>query len=720
MNKQSKQRFSKSRLRMNRQVFGVLILVITLVVFCVFVYRFCVISGGYVDAHNLKKSRLTQETRTSVLQAQRGSIVDANGNTIATASKTYSIYAVIRPLYSGDKEKLVTDKERTATELAKYLPLAKDKILVYLNPTSKKTKQVEFGSAGSGLSLAIKQQISKLKLPGIHFTSESSRLYEDDIFASHVIGQTTVKGTGDDATIVGTMGLEKYFNSLLSGKNGHTSSQVDNYGYQLSTSKAQTVAAKNGGTVYTTINSNLQNYLESLMSNVQTEYDPKEMTAVLMNAKTGAIIAASQRPTFSLQTGDGISDMWRDALVQDAYEPGSVMKIMTLSAAINSGHYNPNEYYQSGSIQVGDTTLYDWNRSGWGTIPLSEAFTRSSNVGMVKLEEDMGSSTWHHYLKKFGFGKKTGVTLPSENPGTLSFSNSTTQATTAYGQGVNVTVMQMLQAMSAVSNNGVMLKPRIISKTVAANGTVTKYGKQTEGRIIKSSTAKDVRKAMVQVVQSDIGTGGAYKMDGVDVGVKTGTAQIAGNNGYLTGASNYIFSVAGMVPSKNPKYLLYITMKQPQNYTKSAEEMMAEIFKPLITRALALDAASDDAANTTTTEDTTSAKMVAVTNKSTSAAQSELTNAGYNVATVGTGSKVVQQLPVAGQTALNGSRVLLLTNGAMTMPDVSGWSKSDVLKLAQITGKKFKLRGSGYASAQSIKAGALIPDTGGTITFTAQ
>ncbi len=211
---------------------------------------------------------------------------------------------------------------------------------------------------------------------------------------------------------------------------------------------------------------------------------------------------------------------------------------------------------------------------------------------MVKLEEDMGSSTWHHYLKKFGFGKKTGVTLPSENPGTLSFSNSTTQATTAYGQGVNVTVMQMLQAMSAVSNNGVMLKPRIISKTVAANGTVTKYGKQTEGRIIKSSTAKDVRKAMVQVVQSDIGTGGAYKMDGVDVGVKTGTAQIAGNNGYLTGASNYIFSVAGMVPSKNPKYLLYITMKQPQNYTKSAEEMMAEIFKPLITRALALDAAS--------------------------------------------------------------------------------------------------------------------------------
>nr|WP_225353396.1 hypothetical protein [Lacticaseibacillus thailandensis] len=209
--------------------------------FCVFVYRFCVISGGYVDAHNLRKSRLTQETRTSVLQAQRGSIVDANGNTIATASKTYSIYAVLQPLYSGDKEKLVKDKEKTATMLAKYLPMAKDKILVYLNPTSSKTKQVEFGSAGSGLSLAIKQQISRLKLPGIHFTSESSRLYEDNVFASHIIGQTTVEGSGTSAKIVGTMGLEKYFNKLLAGKNGHTSSQVDNYGYQLSTSKAKTV-----------------------------------------------------------------------------------------------------------------------------------------------------------------------------------------------------------------------------------------------------------------------------------------------------------------------------------------------------------------------------------------------------------------------------------------------------------------------------------------------
>ncbi|KRM87926.1 cell division protein FtsI [Lacticaseibacillus thailandensis DSM 22698 = JCM 13996] len=653
-----------------------------------------------------------------MLQAQRGSIVDANGNTIATASKTYSIYAVLQPLYSGDKEKLVKDKEKTATMLAKYLPMAKDKILVYLNPTSSKTKQVEFGSAGSGLSLAIKQQISRLKLPGIHFTSESSRLYEDNVFASHIIGQTTVEGSGTSAKIVGTMGLEKYFNKLLAGKNGHTSSQVDNYGYQLSTSKAKTVPAKNGGTVYTTLNSNLQNYLESLMSKVQSEYKPTEMTATLMNAKTGAIIAASQRPTFSLQTGDGVSDMWRNALVQDAYEPGSVMKIMTLSAAINSGHYNPNEYYQSGSIKVGGTTLYDWNRNGWGTIPLSQAFTRSSNVGMVKLEQEMGGATWHHYLKKFGFGQKTGVTLPDESSGTLSFSNATTQATTAYGQGIDVTVMQMLQAMSAVANNGVMLRPRIISKTVSANGTVTKYGKQTEGRIIKTSTAKAVRKAMVKVVQSSIGTGSAYKMNGVDVGVKTGTAQIAGSNGYLTGASNYIFSVAGMVPSKNPKYLLYITLKQPQNYTKAPEEMMAEIFKPLITRALALDAASDDAANATT--DSTTTKMVSVTNKSTTTAQSTLSNAGYHVATVGTGNKVVQQLPVAGQTTLNGSRVILLTNGAMTMPDVSGWSKSDVLKLAQITGKKFKLKGSGYASAQSINAGALIPDTGGTITFTAQ
>ncbi len=192
---------------------------------------------------------------------------------------------------------------------------------------------------------------------------------------------------------------------------------------------------------------------------------------------------------------------------------------------------------------------------------------------------------------------------------------------------------------------------------------------------------------MRQVVNASYGTGSAYKMSGVDLAVKTGTAQIAGTTGgYLTGDSNYIFSVMGMAPASNPKYVLYIAMKQPQKMTEPAESIMAQIFRPMMTRALALDGST----NTTATTDET-ISVPSVTNNALATAQQKLTNADFSAAVVGTGTKVVQQLPTAGGNALKGSHVVLLTNGAMTMPNVSGWSKSDVLKLAQLTGKTFKL-----------------------------
>ncbi|KRM72506.1 penicillin-binding transpeptidase domain-containing protein [Lacticaseibacillus brantae] len=698
--------------RMNRKRLGIFFLGLTSLVFLIFFVRMGYVAlGGKVDSANLSRKRSDQYRSEMTLTAKRGTIYDASGNVIAESSNTYSIYAILnKDQMIGNKPRHVVDAKKTAQVLSRYLPLSEAAILKYLQP-KKAVFQVEFGPAGKNLSLAIKQQIEKQKLPGIEFIEKPSRLYPNGTFASHLIGLAQGTDADNSTKLTGILGLEKQFNTVLTGTDGHQTAEFDRYGYTLPNSEAVTKKPVDGGNVYTTIDSGLQSYLETLMSDVATKYQPNGLNAVLMDAKTGAILAASQRPTFDPMTGNGLGNLWRDALVEDAYEPGSVLKIMTLAAAIDSGNYQPNTYYQSGSVNVGGSVIRDWQTSGWGTIPLSQAFPRSSNVGMVKIEQAMGAKTWKSYLDKFDFGQKTGIQLPGEVAGSISFAKPVDQAITSFGQGINVNMMQMLQAVSAIANDGEMIQPRIVSKVVSRTGKTTTYDKKVVGKPISASTAKEVMEAMRQVVTAQYGTGQAYKMPGVDLAVKTGTAQIASSKGgYLTGANNYTFSVAGIAPAKNPRYILYITMKQPQKMTEAAESILASIFKPLMTRALALG--DSDENQTQLTKPTT---IPSVLNQSLTNAQTALKD--FTVTTIGTGNTVVQQLPEAHSQGLKKSRVLLLTNGAMTMPDVSGWAKSDVLKLAQLTGAKFNLEGDGFATHQSQAAGTMIGDAKITVTF---
>lgn len=706
----NKRLMGKRNPRRNRQKFGGFFLFLLVGVFLLFVFRFSyiVVSGRINDENLTEKANALYESST-VLRAKRGTIYDANGSPIAEDSTTYSIYAVLNKNYVGvNKKKLyVTDKAKVAQVLSKYLPLTQAAILKRLNPANTKTFQVEFGSAGQGLSLAIKQAIEKANLSGIYFTETPSRLYPNGIFASHQIGlaQTKTATTNNVAAqnLTGTMGLEKTLNSTLTGTNGIKEVKKDSYGYQLPNTKTKKKAAKNGKNVYLTLDTRLQTYLESLLTTTQTKYDPVEMNAVLMNPKTGQIVAAAQRPTFNPSTGSGLGSFWRDTLVGDAYEPGSVMKAFTLAAAINSNKYSPNTTYQSGSISIGGTTVHDWNNSGWGTIPLSKAFPYSSNVGFVHIEQTMGKTTWLNYIKKFHFLNTTNSLLAGELKGSIQFEHTSDQAVTSFGQGINVTVMQMMQGFSAIANDGKEMQPQIVSKVVdPTTGKTTKYKPHQVGTPITKSTADQVLKAMQDVTYKSYGTGQSYQIPGYKIATKTGTAQISSANGggYLTGSNNYIFSVVGMAPANDPKYVLYITMKQPQKMTESATQILAGVFDPMMKRALDYDAG--------TVATATQTKMPSVSGKSVTAATAALKKKNLQVVQVGTGNTVVQQMPLAAEVVLDDQRALLLTNGAMTMPDLTGWSKSDVLKLAELTGKKITIKGTGYVTKQSLAAKGLL------------
>lgn len=689
----------------NRKMFGIALFLTFFCIFVLFVVRFFVIATTKdVQNRNLQTMASRMYTSKRIIEAKRGTIYDAQGNALAQDTKTYTVTAVLSHQSSTAKGKpnYVTNKKKAAKVLAKYLDITEKKALSIMSPKRKNVYQVEFGAAGSNISVSTMKKIKAQHVTGLQFTSTPARQYPAGEFASQLIGLATAK-TNDktgQTKLVGRLGLESYFNKNLTGINGLKEIKQDVYGYQLADSQVKGRPAKDGADVYTTLDNRTQQQLETLITKAEKETQASSMTAVVMEAKTGKILAATQRPNVNSST-----PVWRNALVQDTYEPGSTMKVLALAAAIDSGNFNPEAMYKSGTWELGGGKITDWNTAGWGNITYKEGFYRSSNVAFAHIEQDMGSATWKKYIQKFGLLKNVGIYgMSGESKGYTSYKGTLEQANTAFGQGITVNVMQMMQAFSAIANNGTMVKPYFIKKIVASDGkTLEKTKPQTIGHPVSQATAKKVLHYMQGVIYNKNGTGQVYKISGYRIAGKTGTAQIGSSHGYETGSTNYLYSFVGMAPAKNPKYVVYITMKQPQHITKAAEQYMAEVVNPvtkqLLDRATAKDSKHQGVV-----------KLPNVVGMSAADAQKKLQNKKLNVVVLGNGKKVKKQSAAKGSSVIINERVFLLTGGQVTMPDISGWSQADVSRFAQLLRLKLKSTGGGYAVSQSIKANTVLKE----------
>lgn len=702
----------------NRMMFGKWFLLIVAGVFIVIVGRFSYIAiNKTIESVNLSSQAKRLYTDNKTIKAKRGSILDTNGNPIAEDTSTYSIYAVVSKKQVGPNRQplYVTDKKKTARVLSKYLPISYKKALKTLSPSNPKTFQVEFGSAGNNISVATKEKIEKYKLTGINFVSSEARLYPNGVFASNLIGfaqQSQEKGN-DTTQLSGVMGLEKMLNKQLAGTDGEKSLQKDKFGYQLPGSQVER-PARDGSTVYTTLDQRLQTIMESTVSKVQSQAHPESIGATIMNAKTGAILATTQRPTFNASTKKGLSKAWNNGLVQDTYEPGSTMKIFTTAAAIDSGNFDPDELYKSGTYEIDGQVVPDWKREGWGLISYEKGFALSSNVAMAHLEQKMGAKTWKKYIERFHLLESTNSGLEGESKGSMQFDYPIEQADTAFGQAINVTAMQMLQGFTAIANNGQMVKPQFVKKVVNPNTGKTTYQMKTKkvGRPVKAKTTKEVRKLMQDVVYKPYGIGSDFKLKGYRIAAKTGTAQVASNGNYASGDDSYLYSVAAMAPAKNPKYIMYITMKKPNlPADKTATQLLDEIFGPVMKQALEQDK------STANTDIDSSIEVPNVVGKDADDAVKELGKNNVAVVRLGNGSRILAQSESAGSKLLVGQRILLNTGGTVTMPDLTGWSKNDVIKLAKMFNIEVKYQGKGFVAGQSVAKGTTL-QSGMTMTVT--
>ena len=684
----------------NRETFGKWLFIIVVAMFTLFIVRFAYIAITKDVQHvNLRSQAEQIYTQRRTILAKRGNIYDQHGSVLATDTSRYILYAVLdKSQRSADGEPLyVKNKKRTARILAKYIKMPESEILKTLSKKGQ-SYQVEFGSAGANLSVAKMQQIKAEKLPGIGFITTPARSYPEGEFASQIIGMATPKITNKQTgqmTLVGQVGLESYFNKKLTGKNGLRQDKKDVYGYSLANSNRVVKKAINGDNIYTTLDAKVQHIMENKMTRVFKESKAESMTAVVMDAKTGKIIAASQRPTLRSKK----NPVWRNMLVQDVYEPGSTMKTFALSAAIDSGHFEPNATFNSGTWQIDGGKVTDWQTSGWGVISYKDAFDLSSNVGFAHVEQNMGAKTWKKYLTRFGMFNKVNVEgMNNEVSGYSAFKGILQQANTAFGQGITVNVMQMMQGFSAIANNGKMMKPYIIDKVTYNKGkTIQKVTPKKVGQPIKASTSKKVVKMMEGVIYDQKGLGHDYQIDGYKIAGKTATAQIGGAGGYGNSDSSYLYSFVGIAPANNPRYVMYVTLRKPHNLSKTATKMIAEVFNPTMKFILSRQ-------KSTKQKNSGIVKVPDMINQSSQTASDRFNKKHLVPVVIGSGQSVKRQSITSGQSSLINQRIILDTGGEYKMPDISNWSSDDVQKLTQRMGIKLKEKGSGYVTKQSIKA----------------
>ena len=433
---------------------------------------------------------------------------------------------------------------------------------------------------------------------------------------------------------------------------------------------------------------------------------------VVADAKTGAILAYSTSPSFDPNKRNMIS--YIDPLTGYTYEPGSTMKTFSYMCAIENGNYVGTDTYDSGSItyEANDgtkTVIHDWNKVGWGKISYDAGFALSSNVGASKLLDNkiITKKQLSDCYEKYGFGKMVDFTLYREQVGSVKFNYDIDAASATFGQGITVTPIQMVQALTSISNNGKMIKPYLVEKILDTDTGVVTYEASTEviDTVASASTIDKIKELMSNTVCEDSTkcTGSLYYMADYPMLGKTGTAQIYDEKTgtYMVGASDYIYSFAGLYPKDDPEIIIYTALKRPKDTTNYLAPAVRDV----------VENTSKYLNIVTYNNKSTTYKIGNYVNKEVTNVSSEISNSGMKLFVLGNGKKVIKQYPVKNSKLYNGSVVALLTdNYDKKMPNLVGLSYKDATNILKLMGVNYKIEGNGYVVNQSVAEGTIVGD----------
>lgn len=506
-------------------------------------------------------------SRNLPIGADRGLITDRNGVVLAENITTTSLVVVPNQ---------IKDKETTARKLSEILNTNYEDMLAHL---TKKTSIERIHPEGRKLSFDIADKINSLNFDGVYLLKESKRNYPYKNLLSHVLGYVGIDNQG-------LSGIELQYDNYLKGEDGSIKYYSDGFGKKLEKATIYN-SPQSGMNVALTIDINIQEAIENELDNVVTKYNPEQALIVVANPKTGEIYGMSSRPNFNPNEYSkyNLETINRNLPIFNTYEPGSTFKVITLASSIQEKTINlfEDKYYDSGFINISGSRIKCWKHGGHGSQTFLQVVENSCNPGFVIMGEKLGKEKLMDYIKKFGFGEKTGIDLSGEENGILfdiDKMGPVETATTAFGQGVSVTPIQQVMGVSAAINGGNLYTPYLVSSISNANtlDTVLVNKPKLKRNIISEESSKMVRYALESVVAK--GTGRNAYLNGYRVGGKTGTAQKVKDGRYMDG--NYILSFIGFMPANDPEVVVYVAVDNPKGVVQYGGTVAAPIAKRVL------------------------------------------------------------------------------------------------------------------------------------------
>ena len=644
--KNEREKWARIRIIMIGTVFGLLFLTVGVRAFYLQI----------LQHENLVKKAERQYQHKVDLTPARGSILDRNGTTLAESIQMDSCYA---------EPRRIKDVDGTAGVLAPILGIPKNELVATLSVNKA------FVWIQRCLAPETATRARNMKLTGIGFVAESKRFYPNMEIAAHVIGFT-----GRDPN--GLEGIELKYDSTILGNTGYIITERDALGRNIETVNTAIKNSSPGKNIILTLDKTIQFLAEKELAKAVTENRAKGGMALVMEADTGKILAMANYPTFNPNAYSRYSvSQLRNRVVADSFEPGSTFKIFTIAAAIDSGKIKATDIYncENGTYRVADRIIHDDHPQSRLTV--SDIMKYSSNIGSAKIGFKTGEETLSAYLRNFGFGTRTGIDLPGESPGSLKRNwYGVDLANISFGQGVSLSTIQLVSALSAIANGGNLMKPYLVEQILDDNGTVVqKFEPQVIRRVVSPETARKVTK-MLETVTGAGGTGTNAALDGYRVAGKTGTAQKVDPVTRTYSLSSRIGSFVGFVPSDKPKLTIAVIIDEPQD-VKYGGVVAAPAFREIAKNSLAY-------------------LKIQPNVQSFAAAKPEETKASV--------------APAAESSSYDNAGEIPAEMGVM--PDFSGMSMRRVLQVMEKRGINIKLLGSGRAAEQSPPPGHQIRGVG--------
>jgi len=641
----------------------------------------------FVRGEELKERALNQWTSDVPVEPKRGTVYDRNKNPLA-------ISATVDTVVASPPD--IKDIETTANLLSTALNMDREELEETLREAKNKKKGAIY--IKRKITEEESETVRNLKLSGIYFTKEHKRFYPERNLCSHVLGFTGIDSQGLD-------GIELVYEKYLKGTPGRIVSEKDALSRKLPFGVDKYIPPEDGLDLVLTIDKIIQHIAERELEKALAEHNAKRGTIIVMDPKTGEILAMTNKPDYDPNNyGEFSQILWRNAAVSDVYEPGSTFKIVTASAALEEGVARPEDkFYDPGYAMVSGVRIGCWYHGGHGSQTFIQLLENSCNPGFVELGMKLGKDRFMKYIKGFGFGEVTGIDLPGEARGILDPSKvgPVELATITFGQGISVTPVQLITALSTIANDGKLVQPHVAKAIVDKEGnTVQEFSPAPLRQVVSYETAQEMKKILESVVTN--GTGGRGKVEGFRVAGKTGTAEK-----YSPG--KYVVSYMGFAPVDDPKLAILVIIDEPTGGLIYGGTIAGPVFQKVMADSLNYLGIEP---NIEQVEEREHVAVPDLRNLYVEDARKILMQNGLSVRIEGEGYVVTEQVPMPGAEVKKNTVVLLKLSDSrtnkdpVTVPDLTGRTIKEATDIIHAIGLNIEIEGSGYAVKQNPPAEA--------------